>query len=121
MINETLDAVRDLYASKSYDAALIELDGYEKEHELTAEMLLLKGRLIQLSESGARPLVEAKQSFLSALRQDRDNVSALVELGWLCTNVLDEHEAGRRYFLEALKKCDVFRDEATRGLKSSEE
>ena len=121
MVNELLERVRDLYQVKKFDEALTELAVYEQQYDLSSEMLLLKGRLIQLSESGSRPLSEAKQCFLDVLRLDKNNMSALIELGWLCVSVLNEYEAGREYFLEALMKCDAFRDEATKGLKSSEE
>lgn len=121
MISETLDKVRVLYASKNFDAALSELDEYEKQHELTTEMLLLKGRLIQLSESGERSLSEAKECFLIALRQDNENINVLLEIGWICISVLGEVEEGRGYFSKAIEKCSALSAEATRGLESSRE
>ncbi|UPG89458.1 hypothetical protein L2Y96_18990 [Luteibacter aegosomaticola] len=118
MINETLDKVRELYASKQYDAALSTLDRYKEAQELTAEMLLLKGRLIQLSEGNVHTLNDAKECFLSVLRQDKENVNALLELGWLFANVLDDPEEGRRYFSKAVEKCAELREEAIKGLGS---
>jgi tetratricopeptide (TPR) repeat protein len=121
MISETLDKARALYASGNYDAALGESDKYEKQHELTTEMLLLKGRLIQLSESGKRPLSEAKECFLIALRQDKENINALLEIGWICTSVIGEAEEGREYFSKVIEKCSALSAEATRGLKGGRE
>jgi Tfp pilus assembly protein PilF len=118
MINATLDAVRELYASRRYDDALSKLDRYVARYELTAEMLLLKGRLIQLSENGDHSLSDAKECFLGALRQDKDNVNALLELGWLCASVLGEPDEGKRFFSEAIEKCNALREEATKGMNA---
>lgn len=121
MINETLDTVRELYASRSYDVALSKLDDYEENYELTAEMLLLKGRLIQLSEKGDRSLLDAKKCFLSALRQDKENVNTLLELGWLCASVLGKPEEGKKYFSKVMEKCATLREEAIKGLNACQE
>jgi Tfp pilus assembly protein PilF len=118
---KVLDEVRKLYKTNRYDDALNVLADYERVQDLSAEMLLLKGRLIQLSESGSRPLSEAKRCFMDALRQDKDNINALLELGWLYTNVLGDRDAGRACFAEVIEKCAYFVEDANRGLENAAE
>lgn len=118
MICQILNKVHELYRLNRFDDALDVLDSYEQQQNLSAEMLLLKGRLIQLSETGRRSLSEAKQCFMGVLEQDKDNINALLELGWLYANVLDERDAGRACFSEVIEKCANFVKEARRGLES---
>lgn len=120
MITMALTQARSLYQRQSFDDALVILERYAETNELTAEMLLLKGRLIQLSESGRYDLSEAKKCFLTALEQDAENIKAMLELGWLSLNVLDDAVKAREYFNRALAVTNTAKQDALNGLEKCE-
>lgn len=120
MIVSVLTQVRILYQAQSYDDALAVLERYATSNELSTEMLLLKSRLIQLSETGRYDLLEAKQCLLQALGRDAENSKAMLELGWLCLNVFDEVTEAREYFIQALAVTRLAEKEASEGLKKCE-
>lgn len=113
---DLLAQVRFLYLRRCFDDALAVLDCYAEKSELTSEMLVLKGRLIQLAEPGRYELADAKKCFLKALECDGDNVKAMLELGWLAFGVLDDVIEAREYFNRALATVDGFRQEAIDAL-----
>jgi tetratricopeptide (TPR) repeat protein len=120
MIASALAQVRLLYQQQNFDDALVVLGRYAAHNDLTVEMLLLKGRLIQLSESGKYDLSEAKQCFLKALEQDVESIKVMLELGWLLLNVLEEPAEARQYFNRALAVIDAAQKEARAGLDNCE-
>lgn len=116
MLIATLEAVRALYHEQKYDEAIILIDRYSEKCELTVELFVLKGRLIQLSSNGLYDLSEARECFINALKQNKDSVDALIELGWFYKNVLDDSESGYQYFNRALEKCVDCSNEVVKGL-----
>lgn len=120
MISSVLAQIRSSYQRESYDDALAILEDYAEHNELTVEMLLLKGRLIQLSESGKYDITKAKECFLDALKQDAKSINAMLELGWLSLNVLEEPSEARLYFNRALAVIDAAQEEARDGLEKCE-
>jgi hypothetical protein len=120
MMASVLTQIRILYQAQSYDDALIVLERYATSNEQSTEMLLLKSRLIQLSETGRHDLSEAKHCLLQVLERDAENAKAMLELGWLCLNVFDEVMEARGYFNQALAVTRIAEKEATEGLKKCE-
>jgi len=120
MIADTLAQVRSLYIKRCFDDALTVLDFYEEKNELTSEMLILKGRLIQLAEPNKYELRDAKKCFLKALEHDADNVKAMLELGWLAFGVFDDVIEARDYFNRALAAANEIRQEAIGALEKCE-
>lgn len=120
VITDLLAQVRFLYLKRCFDDALTVLDCYEETRELTSEMLVLKGRLIQLAEPGRYELADAKKCFLKALEHDADNVKAMLELGWLTFSVFDDVVEARDYFNRALAAADETRREAIEALGKCE-
>ena len=120
MIAGLLDQVRVLYIKRSFDDALMVLDCYAEKNELTSEMLIWKGRLIQLAEPGKYELEDAKKCFLKALEHDADNVKAMLELGWLAFGVFDDVIEARGYFNRALAAADGLHQEAIGALEKCE-
>jgi Tfp pilus assembly protein PilF len=120
MISSVLTQIRLLYQRQNYEDALTVLDRYAEQSELPVEMLLLKGRLIQLSESGAHDLAEAKECFLDALKQDARSIGAMLELGWLHLNVLEDPTEARKYFNQALEVTVESQKDARNGIDKCE-
>ena len=121
MIASVLTHIRTLYQAQSYDDALIVLERYATSSELSTEMLLLKSRLIQLSDTGEHDLAEAKQCLLQALDRDAENAKALLDLGWPCLNVFDEVGEAKEYFNQALAVTRLAEIDAIEGLKKCED
>lgn len=121
MIASVLTHIRTLYQAQSYDDALIVLERYATSSELSTEMLLLKSRLIQLSDTGEHDLAEAKQCLLQALDRDAENAKPLLDLGWLCLNVFDEVGEAKEYFNQALAVTRLAERDAIEGLKKCED
>lgn len=120
MIADLLAKIRLLYVKRCFDDALAVLDRYEEENELTSEMLIWKGRLIQLAEPNKYELEDAKKCFLKALDHDVDNVKAMLELGWLAFGVFDDVIEARDYFNRALAAANGFHQEAIDALEKCE-
>ncbi|MGO4703497.1 tetratricopeptide repeat protein [Dyella sp. 2RAB6] len=120
MITDLLAQVRFLYLKRCFDDALAVLDRFAEKNELTSEMLVLKGRLIQLAEPDKYELADAKKCFLKALEYDGDNVKAMLELGWLAFGVFDDVVEARDYFNRALATAEGFRQEAVDALEKCE-
>jgi len=116
MINDALRDIRRLYEEKQFDRALATIDLYVGSSDTPTEILILKGRLIQLSESGRYSIDEAEKCFLDVLERDKNNISALIEMGWLNSNVKGDADSGKRYFLSALGICEDLTEEIQRGL-----
>lgn len=120
MIADLLAQIRFLYLKRCFDDALTVLDHYEEKNDLTSEMLIWKGRLIQLAEPNKYELADAKKCFLKALEHDVDNVKAMLELGWLAFGVFDDVVEARDYFNRALASADELRQEAIGALEKCE-
>lgn len=120
MIADVLAQVRLLYVKRCFDDALTMLDCYEEKNELTSEMLILKGRLIQLAGPNKHELADAKKCFLKVLEHDADNFKAVLELGWFAFGVLDDVTEARGYFNRALALADEIRQEAIGALEKCE-
>ena len=114
-MKETLDQVRQLYTDERFDDALRLIENKSKTNDLPPNLLILKGRLIQLSEKGNYELLDAERCFLDVLEQDHENVTALLELGWLHVNVLNNSSQGMIYFDRALTITKKLAKEAMDG------
>lgn len=119
MIEDLLVEVRGLYQSKKYDEALSLIYTYSKKCDLSVELLVLKGRLIQLSSGEEYALSLVIECFESALKQDKNSLDALIELGWFYMNVLDNADVGLDYFKRAINVCDNYAKEAKLGIAKS--
>jgi len=118
-LQNVLNNVRNLYASEEYDNALILLRDYETKNDLSVNLLILKSRLIQLSNSTLVDLKEAESALLSAIDQDKENIQALLETGWFYLNVFDDAKKSLEYFYKADEIISRAGDEAKEGISKA--
>jgi len=117
-----LDKARELSQNGEYSKALECFSLIPKGVKLGIKDLLLKARLILLSDnSGKSVLAAAEHCLNTALTIDPDNLETLIELGFYQWRVMDNKKAGRAFFDKALcisRKC---LQEALEGLREIEE
>lgn len=103
--NELFDKVCKLKNEKSYDASLNCLIESDEIVELSPQLLVEKGRLIQLSSEEINlDLHDAIDCFKKALLIDKGYAPALIELGYFYLNVEDDAKQAKSLFLAAMKK-----------------
>lgn len=104
-INELLDKVYKLKNEKNYDASLSCLIESDEIVELSPQLLVEKGRLIQLSsEEISLDLQDAIDCFKRALLLDEEHAPALIELGYFYLNVEDDVKQAKSFFSAAMEK-----------------
>lgn len=112
-----LDEMNRLYAAGKYEEALAAIDQMEAERLLHPEVLVWKGRCLQLSEGGRiKDISDVKNIYLQALAIDDEYAPALLELGWFYLNVLDDAERARPYFEKAFALLRGLLTEAVDGV-----
>jgi len=121
MLKETLFRARALYEEEKFDDALSVIESYGKNCDLSPNLLVLKGRLIQLADGGRFELQDAQQAFLEALEHDNCHIVALLELGWFYLNVCDDASKAATYFGRVTKICVELEREAQEGKKKCEQ
>ena len=84
--------------------------------KLPPNLLVLKGRCIQLSECNEYSLEDAKESFYEALKIDEKSIEALIELGWYYNTIENNPKKAlsifnkamlysKQVFLDAIEGC----------------
>jgi tetratricopeptide (TPR) repeat protein len=113
-MNEWRENATAVARDGSYDVAL---DIIDKQAELGASDLVLKGRLIQLSTGGeGREVDDAAAAFHRALLLDPEYVPALLELGWMYFSVFDDPKQAKEHFDRAIS---IVRRQAIEALRGS--
>lgn len=114
--SKILLAIRLLYQSKRFDEALslIEKNG---EGFLSPQVLVLKGKCIQLAADTTHPLIDAKKAFQSAIELDETYADAWIELGYYVLCVEDNAKEACKIFEKAGQILSGCRDEILQGYK----
>ncbi len=95
--------INDLIDAEDFCKVLETLDSIEKKQSnLCSNLLILKGRCIQLSDCKRYTLDDAKMSFYKALKTDEHNIQALIELGWFYYTIENHSKKAFSYFNKAM-------------------
>lgn len=99
----SLENVISLYGERRYIEALSLLEKLEQEKILHPEVLVWKGRCMQLIDSNPPyELLLIEKAYNQALEIDAGYIPALVELGYFYLNTLDEADRAINYFSRAM-------------------
>jgi hypothetical protein len=99
-----VQAIRDQLraGALSADAALPLVESLLSKSR-TAELLILRGDLIQLSDAAPYELEDAARSYEEAARLEPENPEPLEELGHFFDAVVPDYQKARAYYLAALR------------------
>jgi len=107
--------IRKLSAGGQHSEALEKIERAEAEGLLSAELLVLKSRILQLAEDGGS-LDDVEKTLLCAIEMDETCVAAVLELGWFRLNVQNDAKRAIESFRVALKLQVSVNTEALTGL-----
>ena len=116
----SLKEIKNRYREGRYKEALALIETIEREGLLHPEVLVWKGRCIQLDdERTAYELSDAEQAYKQALSIDNEFTPAIVELAYLYLNVLDDAKQANTLFKKAVHSYKMLMTEAVVGLAKS--
>lgn len=117
MQNTTLSEIRIRYQEGKYQEALSLVEKAEREGLFNSEIMVLKGRCIQLVDK-VTPynLSDAEYAFEQALEIDENFTPAITELAWFYLNVLDDAVRAAPLFERAIKLYKSMMTEAVIGM-----
>lgn len=110
-----LAEARALYAAGDYAGALHTIAQAQDTGCISAALLVLKARALQLSDTSG-PINEVSFALDAALSLEPENIDALLEYGWFLLNVLDDPAAASLKFRESLTSLRVRNTDAQIGL-----
>ena len=85
-----LEEIKAKYETGEYEEALSLAEKTEREGLLDPEILVWKGRCLQLVDHTSYELSDIESLFNQALDINPELIPALLELGWFYLNVLDD-------------------------------
>lgn len=98
-MNIYLSDIKNKYEEGNYQEALRLIEDAEKGCLLHPDVLVWKGRCLQLlNEETTCQLSDIENTFKQALEIDADFTPAVVELAWFYLNVLDDAERAAKLF-----------------------
>lgn len=101
-----LRKIEKLLDVENFDEALEAIEILEKRL-ISPSLLVTKGRCVQLlSNTKKYELKDAERFFKQALEIDRNNIDALLELGWYNYNVIEKPDEASKYFEKAISLCN---------------
>jgi tetratricopeptide (TPR) repeat protein len=107
---------RELYNGGKYKDALSLIKKIEENDILSPNVLVWKGRCLQLIDEEPLPeLSEIEQTFKQALEIDNEYTPALIELAWFYLNVLDDADKAKIFFQKAIQLQKQMLSEAIVG------
>lgn len=113
---EILAGTKALFRAKRFDEALAELEKTSPE-SLSPQLLVLRGKCIQLANGTPLPLEEAKKSFQAALKLNERCMDAWLELGHYVLCVEDHAEEAAVIFRKASQILSDCNGEIAEGLR----
>ena len=94
----SLIQIADLYKKKLFNEALREVELDLKQKSDCPYLWLLRGNLIQLSDSASpKPLEEAEKSYLKALKLDPDYIQAMENLAHFYDIVMPDKKRAHEF------------------------
>ena len=120
-MNEILSKIRKYIKEKKYEEAFNILENAEKKNILCPELLILKARILQLSNFGEYDLTDIEKIYKRALLIDENYINTLIEIGYFYYAVLDNNKLAEKYFKKALRKCKKQMTEIVIGLTKCKE
>lgn len=118
MNNQIILRAKQLAQAGQYPEALVEIARLEESECLTIDALLLKARILQLSDDDGS-LDEVEAVLKEALRLD-PTPQAHLEMGWFLLNVLDDPGNAHKSFEAALDAQVLVNTEILAGIALSE-
>lgn len=116
MMNVLLADIRNNYREGKYQEALCLIEKAESQGFLCPEILLWKGRCLQLLDGDTSyQLSDIENTFKQALEIDEDFTPAIVELAWFYLNVLDDAKRAAELFERAVSSHRQILTEAVVG------
>lgn len=108
-ITDLMTKIQFFSKSKEINRAISLMVEYSEQVDLSPDLLVEKGRLIQLSSDDVNlTLDDAFVCFKKALDINEHHLGALSELGWHYLNIEDDAKKAKPYFELALKDvCDL--------------
>jgi tetratricopeptide (TPR) repeat protein len=112
-----LEEMKELCSEEKYDEALAVIEKIESECLLYPEVLVWKGRCLELGDgSNLNDIFDIEKVYRQALAIDDEYVPALLELGGFYLNVLDDAERARPFFEKAFGLLKGAMTEAVDGV-----
>jgi tetratricopeptide (TPR) repeat protein len=118
MSTPILASIKELSAAGRYSEALKKIEETESKGMLSAELLVWRSRLLQLTEDGGS-LDEVENTLQRAIELDETCIAAVLELGWFRLNVQNDAKRAFESFQAALKLQVAINTEAITGLLKS--
>lgn len=101
-MSTTLEEIKIRYGKEEYKEALALVEKAEREGLLHPELLVWKGRCLQLVDDTPYQLSDIENIFNQALDIDSEFTPAMLELGWFYFNVLDDATQAVELFERAI-------------------
>jgi Tfp pilus assembly protein PilF len=101
-IDEHINGAKAAFADGAIERGLELLQEVATESNLPAHYFLLKSALIQLSTGDRFSLKDAEEALLRAVEIEPKNVTALTDLGFFYSRVMNRPESAERFFRQAL-------------------
>ncbi len=102
-MNVPLTNIKNKCKEGEYQEALRLIENAERESPLCPEVLVWKGRCLQLLDSDTGyQLSDIENTFKRAIEMDEDYTPAIVELAWFYLNVLDDAKLAAELFERAV-------------------
>ncbi len=115
-MNVLLQDLKNNYKEGKYQEALRLIEKAEREGFLCPEVLVWKGRCLQLLDGDTGyQLSDIENTFKQALEMDEDFTPAIVELAWFYLNVLDDAKRAAELFEKAVNSQKQLLTEAVVG------
>jgi tetratricopeptide (TPR) repeat protein len=101
-VSHPLEEIKTKYNAGQYEKALSLIEKTETKELLDPEILVWKGRCLQLVDHTSYELSDIENMFNQALDINPELASALLELGWFYLNVLDDAQKAIELFDRAI-------------------
>ena len=112
-----LDEIKNKYEQGKYQEAIALIEKVEQEGLITPDVLVWKGRCLQLiDEESSYQLSDIESTFKEALEIDAEFTPAIIELAWFYLNVLDDASKAIPLFDKAINLHKQLITEAVSGM-----
>src|SRR5438552_2787186 len=98
----SMETIKTEYEKGDYAKALYLIERMEAHGLVHPDILVWKGRCLQLIDRNSYRLSDIENTFKQALILDAEYVPALVELGWFYLNVYDDAPRASELFGKAI-------------------
>jgi tetratricopeptide (TPR) repeat protein len=115
-MKHVIEEIKIAYKEGQYREAVFLIEKIQERGFTCPEILLWKGRSLQLLDEPSHSLSDIEDTFRQALDIDPDFVPAIVELAWFYLNVYDDADQAAKFFEMATSIQKELLTETVRGM-----